>query len=100
MRLTIRQVETIPIRVPLPRVYRARVCAGQSEYSAGGCRDLMVDSAIDFCNFDSSRSGGPTGSRSSAPLPPRLRASASTSHAASFYNLYGILCSLTCKPSH
>ena len=38
----------------------ARVCAGQSEYSAGGCRDLMVDSAIDFCNFDSSWSGGPT----------------------------------------
>lgn len=38
----------------------ARVCAGQSELSAGGCRDLMVDSAIDFCNFDSSWSGGPT----------------------------------------
>jgi L-alanine-DL-glutamate epimerase-like enolase superfamily enzyme len=38
----------------------ARVCAGQSEYSAGGCRDLMVESAIDFCNFDGSWSGGPT----------------------------------------
>jgi L-alanine-DL-glutamate epimerase-like enolase superfamily enzyme len=38
----------------------ARVCAGQSELSAGGCRDLMVESAIDFCNFDSSWSGGPT----------------------------------------
>ena len=38
----------------------ARVCAGQSEMSAGGCRDLMVDSAIDFCNFDGSWSGGPT----------------------------------------
>jgi D-galactarolactone cycloisomerase len=38
----------------------ARVCAGQSELSAGGCRDLMVDSAIDFCNFDGSWSGGPT----------------------------------------
>lgn len=38
----------------------ARVCAGQSEMSAGGCRDLMVESAIDFCNFDSSWSGGPT----------------------------------------
>ena len=38
----------------------ARVCAGQSEYSAGGCRDLMTDAAIDFCNFDSSWSGGPT----------------------------------------
>ncbi len=38
----------------------ARVCAGQSELSAGGCRDLMVDAAIDFCNFDGSWSGGPT----------------------------------------
>jgi D-galactarolactone cycloisomerase len=37
-----------------------RVCAGQSEFSAGGCRDLMVEGAIDFCNFDSSWSGGPT----------------------------------------
>jgi D-galactarolactone cycloisomerase len=38
----------------------ARVCAGQSEFSAGGCRDLMVSGAIDVCNFDSSWSGGPT----------------------------------------
>jgi L-alanine-DL-glutamate epimerase-like enolase superfamily enzyme len=38
----------------------ARVCAGQSELSAGGCRDLMVEAAIDFCNFDGSWSGGPT----------------------------------------
>ncbi|MFN8222090.1 MAG: mandelate racemase/muconate lactonizing enzyme family protein [Gaiellales bacterium] len=37
-----------------------RVCAGQSELSAGGCRDLMVEGAIDFCNFDSSWSGGAT----------------------------------------
>jgi L-alanine-DL-glutamate epimerase-like enolase superfamily enzyme len=37
-----------------------RVCAGQSEHSAGGCRDLMVDGAIDVCNFDASWSGGPT----------------------------------------
>ncbi len=37
------------------------VCAGQSEFSAGGCRDLMVEAgAIDFCNFDASWSGGPT----------------------------------------
>ena len=36
------------------------VCAGQSEMSAGGCRDLMVDGAIDVCNFDASWSGGPT----------------------------------------
>jgi L-alanine-DL-glutamate epimerase-like enolase superfamily enzyme len=37
-----------------------RVCAGQSELTAGGCRDLMVEGAIDFCNFDSSWSGGAT----------------------------------------
>lgn len=37
-----------------------RVCAGQSELSAGGCRDLLVEGSIDFCNFDSSWSGGPT----------------------------------------
>ena len=39
---------------------RIKVCAGQSELSAGGCRDLMVDGAIDVCNFDASWSGGPT----------------------------------------
>ncbi|MGH9771308.1 MAG: mandelate racemase/muconate lactonizing enzyme family protein [Candidatus Acidiferrales bacterium] len=38
----------------------ARVCAGQGELSAAGCRDLMVASAIDFCNFDGSWSGGPS----------------------------------------
>ncbi len=38
----------------------AKICAGQSEYSAAGCRDLMVEGAIDFCNFDASWSGGPT----------------------------------------
>jgi L-alanine-DL-glutamate epimerase-like enolase superfamily enzyme len=37
-----------------------RICAGQSEFSAGGCRDLMAEGAIDFCNFDSSWSGGAT----------------------------------------
>ena len=37
-----------------------RVCAGQSELSAAGCRDLMVEGAIDICNFDASWSGGPT----------------------------------------
>jgi len=36
------------------------VCAGQSEFSASGCRDLMVAGAIDVCNFDASWSGGPT----------------------------------------
>jgi D-galactarolactone cycloisomerase len=42
--------------------YRAGlpVCAGQSELSASGCRDLMVEGAIDVCNFDASWSGGPT----------------------------------------
>jgi D-galactarolactone cycloisomerase len=37
-----------------------RVCAGQSEFSAAGCRNLMDAGAIDVCNFDSSWSGGPT----------------------------------------
>jgi L-alanine-DL-glutamate epimerase-like enolase superfamily enzyme len=37
-----------------------RVCAGQSELSHGGARDLMVEGAIDVCNFDASWSGGPT----------------------------------------
>lgn len=37
-----------------------KVCAGQSEMSAAGCRDLMQSGAIDFCNFDASWSGGPT----------------------------------------
>lgn len=36
------------------------VCAGQTEFSASGCRDLMEAGAIDVCNFDSSWSGGPT----------------------------------------
>jgi D-galactarolactone cycloisomerase len=39
---------------------KVRTCAGQSEYTAAGCRDLIADRAIDICNFDSSRSGGPT----------------------------------------
>ena len=36
------------------------VCAGQSEHSPEGCRDLMEAGAIDVCNFDSSWSGGVT----------------------------------------
>ncbi len=36
------------------------VCAGQSEFSAAGCRDLFESGSVDFCNFDSSWSGGPT----------------------------------------
>jgi L-alanine-DL-glutamate epimerase-like enolase superfamily enzyme len=45
-----------------------RVCAGQSELSAAGCRDLMVEGAIDVCNFDASWSGGPTEWRRVAAL--------------------------------
>jgi D-galactarolactone cycloisomerase len=36
------------------------VTAGQSEFTVSGVRDLMMDDAIDVCNFDSSWSGGPT----------------------------------------
>jgi D-galactarolactone cycloisomerase len=36
------------------------VCAGQSEHSPEGCRDLMQSGAIDVCNFDASWSGGYT----------------------------------------
>ena len=45
-----------------------RVCAGQSEYSAAGCRDLMAEGAIDVCNFDASWSGGPTEWRRAAAV--------------------------------
>lgn len=45
-----------------------RVCAGQSEFSAAGARDLMVEGAIDFCNFDASWSGGPTEWRRAAAV--------------------------------
>ncbi len=36
------------------------VTAGQSEFSRAGCRDLMIDGAIDYCNFDASWGGGPS----------------------------------------
>ena len=36
------------------------VTAGQSEYGINGIRDLIVDGAIDYCNFDASWGGGPT----------------------------------------
>jgi len=36
------------------------VAAGQSEISASAVRDLMVEGAIDVCNFDASWGGGPT----------------------------------------
>lgn len=44
------------------------VCAGQSEVSPSGCRDLMEAGAIDVCNFDASWSGGPTAWRRAAAL--------------------------------
>jgi D-arabinonate dehydratase len=36
------------------------VCAGQSEISRAGVRDLMAEGAIDVCNFDASWAMGPT----------------------------------------
>jgi L-alanine-DL-glutamate epimerase-like enolase superfamily enzyme len=44
------------------------VCAGQSELSASGCRDLMEAGAIDVCNFDASWSGGPSAWRRAAAI--------------------------------
>ena len=54
------------------REVRARggipICAGQSEFSPGACRDLMESGAIDVCNFDASWSGGYTNWRRMASL--------------------------------
>lgn len=36
------------------------ICAGQSEISGEGCRDLIIDGAIDVCNFDASWAAGPS----------------------------------------
>jgi L-alanine-DL-glutamate epimerase-like enolase superfamily enzyme len=36
------------------------VAAGQSEYRIDGVRDLIVEGAVDYCNFDSSWGGGPS----------------------------------------
>lgn len=44
------------------------VCAGQSEVSPSGCRDLMEHGSIDVCNFDASWSGGPTAWRRTAAI--------------------------------
>ena len=44
------------------------VCAGQSETTLRGIRDLIVDDAIDVSNFDASWSGGPTVWRKAAGL--------------------------------
>jgi D-galactarolactone cycloisomerase len=47
---------------------RIPVCAGQSELTPSGCRDLMEAGAIDVCNFDASWSGGPTAWRRAAAV--------------------------------
>jgi D-galactarolactone cycloisomerase len=44
------------------------VCAGQSELSPAGCRDLMESGSVDVCNFDASWSGGPTAWRRTAAI--------------------------------
>jgi L-alanine-DL-glutamate epimerase-like enolase superfamily enzyme len=44
------------------------VCAGQSEISRAGARDLISDGAIDVCNYDASWAGGPTEWRRVAAL--------------------------------
>lgn len=44
------------------------VCAGQSETTLAGVRDLMVEGAIDVSNFDASWAGGPTIWRKAAGL--------------------------------
>jgi L-alanine-DL-glutamate epimerase-like enolase superfamily enzyme len=44
------------------------VCAGQSEVTLRGLRDLIVDGAIDVSNFDASWAGGPTIWRKAAGL--------------------------------
>jgi D-galactarolactone cycloisomerase len=44
------------------------ICAGQSEVTLRGLRDLIVDGAIDVSNFDSSWAGGPTIWRKAAGL--------------------------------
>jgi len=50
------------------RIGKIPVTAGQSEVSRAGCRDLMLEGAIDFCNFDASWGGGPTEWRRVAAL--------------------------------
>jgi D-galactarolactone cycloisomerase len=44
------------------------VCAGQSEFTLRGLRDLVMDGAIDVSNFDASWAGGPTIWRKAAGL--------------------------------
>ncbi len=44
------------------------VAAGQGEVSLAGARDLMVDGAIDICNFDASWAAGPSQWRRAAAI--------------------------------
>ena len=44
------------------------ICAGQSETTLNGIRDLVMDGAIDVSNFDASWAGGPTIWRKAAGL--------------------------------
>jgi L-alanine-DL-glutamate epimerase-like enolase superfamily enzyme len=44
------------------------VCAGQSELTLSGLRDLVVEGAIDVSNFDASWAGGPTVWRKAAGM--------------------------------
>lgn len=58
-------------RLDLARLRRTMpipICAGQSEISKAGCRELMAAGAIDICNYDPSWGGGPTEWRKVAAL--------------------------------
>jgi L-alanine-DL-glutamate epimerase-like enolase superfamily enzyme len=57
-----RSLRDVRLRTTIP------VCAGQSEFSPSGCRDLMESGSIDVCNFDASWSGGPTAWRRTAAI--------------------------------
>ena len=57
-----RGMRDVRMKAPIP------ICAGQSEYSPVGCRNLMEIGAIDICNFDASWSGGPTAWRRMASI--------------------------------
>lgn len=47
---------------------RTPVTAGQSAYTLDAVRDLIVEGAIDYCNFDASWAGGPSMWRKAAEL--------------------------------
>ncbi len=57
-----RALRDVRLRTTIP------VCAGQSELSPSGCRDLMETGSVDVCNFDASWSGGPTAWRRTAAI--------------------------------